>query len=51
MNQRMHCKFEDLESGRVLEVDLSLDQDGKISESDIKGKDRQLSAVGRSKVE
>jgi hypothetical protein len=41
----MHCKFEDLESGRVFEVDLSLDRDGKMSESDIKDKDRQLSAV------
>ena len=50
-NQRMHCKFEDLESGRVLEVDLSLDQEGKMSGSNIKGKDRQLSAVGKSKVE
>ena len=28
LNQRMHCKFEDVESGRVLEVDLSLDQEG-----------------------
>ena len=51
VNQRMHCKFEDVESGRVLEVDLGLDQDGKMSESDIKDKDRQLSAVGRSQVE
>jgi molecular chaperone DnaK len=51
VNQRMHCKFEDVESGRVLEVDLSLDQDGKMSESDINDKDRQLSAVGKSKVE
>jgi molecular chaperone DnaK len=51
VNQRMHCKFEDVESGRVLEVDLGLDEDGKMSESDIKDKDRQLSAVGRSQVE
>ncbi|OHB62111.1 MAG: hypothetical protein A2Y76_04630 [Planctomycetes bacterium RBG_13_60_9] len=28
MNQRMHCKFEDVESGRVLELDFALDQDG-----------------------
>lgn len=28
LNQRMHCKFEDVDSGRVLEVDLSLDKDG-----------------------
>lgn len=51
MNQRMHCKFEDVESGRVLEVDLSLDQDGKMSESKRKQKGRQLSAVAQSKVE
>jgi molecular chaperone DnaK len=51
VNQRMHCKFEDLESGRVLEVDLCLDQDGEVSESDVKEKEKQLSAVGRSKVE
>jgi len=51
MNQRMHCKFEDQESGRVLEVDLCLDQEGKMSGSNKKGKDKELSAVGRSKVE
>jgi len=51
VNQRMHCKFEDLESGRVLEVDLSLDQNGNVSESKIKERERQLSAVGKSKVE
>ncbi|MHC4426663.1 MAG: Hsp70 family protein [Planctomycetota bacterium] len=55
VNQRMHCKFEDLESGRVLEVDLCLDQDGEVSESDVKEKEKKkkkrLSAVGRSKVE
>jgi molecular chaperone DnaK len=51
INQRMHCKFEDIESGRALEVDLSLDQEGNMSESKAKDKDRQLSAVGKSKVE
>ena len=51
VNQRMHCKFEDLESGRVLDVDLYLNQDGKMSESNIKDKDRQLSTVGKSQVE
>jgi len=50
VNQRMHCKFEDVESGRVLEVDLGLDQDGKMSESDIKDKKGQLTAVGKAKV-
>ena len=42
VNQRMHCKFEDIESGRVLEVDFCLDQDGKISKSDVKQKGEQL---------
>ena len=51
VNQRMHCKFEDLESGRVLEVNLCLDQDGKMSESNIKEKEKKMSAVSRSKVE
>jgi len=31
LNQRMHCEFEDLQSGRVLELDLSPDQNGKNS--------------------
>jgi molecular chaperone DnaK len=51
VNQRMHCKFEDIESGRVLEVDLHLDRDGKMSKTDATEKDAQLTAVGRSKVE
>ncbi len=36
VNQRMHCRFDDLKSGRVLEVDFCLGQDGEMSESDIK---------------
>jgi len=31
LNQRMHCEFEDLQSGRALELDLSPDQNGKNS--------------------
>jgi len=45
VNQRMHCKFQDLESGRVLEVDFYLGQDGEMSQSDIKQKTEQLEAV------
>jgi hypothetical protein len=41
----MHCKFEDLESGRTLEVDFCLDQNGEMSQSDIKEKTEQLEAV------
>jgi len=32
LNQRMHCKFEDVDSGRTLEVDLSLDKDGQATD-------------------
>jgi len=42
VNQRMHCRFEDLQSGRTLEVDFCLDQNGKISPSDIRQKGEQL---------
>jgi molecular chaperone DnaK len=33
VNQRMHCKFEDLESDRVLEVELCLDKNGNVMRS------------------
>jgi len=33
VNQRMHCRFEDIGSGKVLEVDLGLDKNGRMSES------------------
>ena len=33
VNQRMHCKFEDVESGEVLDVDFSLGRDGDIMKS------------------
>ncbi len=38
VNQRMHCSFEDIESGRVLQVDFCLDQNGEMSENDTEGK-------------
>jgi len=44
-NQRMHCRFQDLESGRALEVDFSLDKSGEMSQSDIRQKAEQLEAV------
>jgi molecular chaperone DnaK len=34
LNQRMHCKFEDMESGRVLEVDFALRDDGTLAADD-----------------
>ncbi len=36
VNQRMHCSFDDIRSGRVLEVDFCLSQDGSMSESEIR---------------
>jgi len=48
VNQRMHCKFEDIESGKVLEVDLHLDQNNKMSKGNIKEKSNTLE---QSKVE
>ena len=44
-NQRMHCKFEDLESERVLEIDFCMDQQGEMSESNVRDKAEQLEAV------
>ena len=45
VNQRMHCKFQDLDSDTALEVDFCLDQDGKISQSDVKQKAEQLQHI------
>lgn len=42
INQRMHCKFQDLQSGKALEVDFCLDQDGQMSQSDVKQEDNPL---------
>lgn len=30
LNQRMHCSFQDVESGRLLELDFSLEEDGNV---------------------
>jgi molecular chaperone DnaK len=42
LNQRMHCKFEDIDSGRVLEVDFSLDQESGTSEERVAEQTKQL---------
>jgi molecular chaperone DnaK len=42
VNQRMHCRFEDLQSERILEVEFCLDQNGEMSQSDIGQKSEQL---------
>jgi len=36
LNQRMHCKFEDIDSGRVLEVDVALEGDDSLSAAEVK---------------
>ncbi|MBN2182322.1 MAG: Hsp70 family protein [Sedimentisphaerales bacterium] len=41
VNQRMHCKFEDLESGKALAVDLSINKNGEMSEEDSANKSKQ----------
>ena len=51
MNQRMHCRFEDIESGRVLEVDLSLDRKGEMSEGRVGEKTEQVPTQDKSTVE
>ena len=45
VNQRMHCKFQDIGSGRVLEVDFCLGQNGKMSEGDIRERAGKLEMV------
>lgn len=45
VNQRMHCRFEDLQSGNTLEVDFSLDRDGQMAQKDIKQTASQLDAM------
>jgi len=44
-NQRMHCSFEDVESGRALDVDLCLDDKGQLSPSQAKEKGQQMKEV------
>ncbi|MHC4412272.1 MAG: Hsp70 family protein, partial [Planctomycetota bacterium] len=45
MNQRMHCKFEDVESGKAFDVDFSLDQSGEILQSDVKERADQIKTL------
>jgi len=44
VNQRMHCKFEDLDSSRVLEVNLSIDKDGRCTQKEAEQKACELAA-------
>ncbi len=43
VNQRMHCKFEDVESGRTLEVALGLNNKGQMLEDNVQDEMRKLS--------
>lgn len=43
LNQRMHCRFEDIDSGRVLEVDVALkDEDDSVSAAKAKENTKEL---------
>jgi hypothetical protein len=42
VNQRMQCRFEDVESGKALEVDLCLNDKGTMSEKSSKGKNEKM---------
>ena len=42
LNQRMHCKFEDVDSGRVLEVDVALEEDDDVSAAEVKENAKEL---------
>lgn len=44
VNQRMHCKFEDLESGQVLEVEFCIGKGGELSQSQVRDKAEELKA-------
>ncbi|UCE98947.1 MAG: Hsp70 family protein [Planctomycetota bacterium] len=45
VNQRMHCKFQDVESGRSLDVDFSLNNNGEVTQSNIKEGKKKLKTV------
>lgn len=45
VNQRMHCRFEDLKSGRVLEVDFSMDQEGNFVDPKDKKTEKEAPAA------
>ena len=45
VNQRMHCKFEDIESGKGFQVCLSLDRNDEMSQSDIEEQINQLESL------
>lgn len=44
-DQRMHCAFQDVESGNAIEVDLRLNEKGKVCDSEIESKKQMVDAV------
>lgn len=42
LNQRMHCRFEDVESGRTLDVDLSLNSESDTSDDTVAEDTKEL---------
>lgn len=42
LNQRMHCRFEDKESGRAIEVDFCVGKDGEMNRENVSEKTGQL---------
>jgi len=45
VNQRMHCSFEDIQSGTELKVDFSLDRQGNMKKNDLKEKLEKVEAL------
>jgi molecular chaperone DnaK len=45
VNQRMHCFFEDVQSGTVLEVDFSIDRQGNMKRGEIEQKAEQFESL------
>jgi molecular chaperone DnaK len=44
VNQRMHCRFEDTQSGKTLEVDFCLDQNGEMSQDNTGQVEKELAS-------
>ena len=45
VNQRMHCFFEDIQSGQILEVDFSLNRKGNMQQGEIEERARQFETL------
>lgn len=45
VNQRMHCQFEDIQSGRALDVEFSLNRQGNMKQENIKEKTKHLQSI------